>query len=535
MNTKHTTRSVWSGSLGLLLAGGLGLATAQAQPTTLAEFQFNEGTGRTTASAVNGLVGTLGLDQVPDNVPVIIDDSPSGQANDRAVQLMGTGFLVVDDRDNPILAVADEPLTLEAWVRWDGSDPDRYNGIMGYGFSYKLGLDNGQIIWTLFGIVDVNSGHFLPADGAWHHVAAAYEPGVGVTVYLDGVGIFTAETRSMRAFGHNYFSIGAENLGTQLMCSLDRVRVHKALLTDTELDSVAASPKAPLASTLVAYSFNETAMPFQSAVAPARPTMTSEEYNAANSGPVWSTDSPSGRADDFSLEYAGGARRVIVPDPNTAIRLDNGDFTIQAWAKPGPQTARMVMFFNNAPGGAVSFSVNVDRTVHVTTLGILDRTSSAPIPDDGGWHHLAVVHQNGVEFRFYVDGILRDTIAYTGGVLIDVRTDTQFYIGSEPTGGLPYNGKLDRLIVSKGIVAAEDLDYRPIPGVDPGAPELAIETKVEVSWPTLPAGYVLQSSTTPEDQNSWTDVPGTPQASGGNFYQYFPVTSPKTFYRLIKR
>jgi hypothetical protein len=193
------------------------------------------------------------------------------------------------------------------------------------------------------------------------------------------------------------------------------------------------------------------------------------------------------------------------------------------------------LFFNNGPGGAVSFSININSTLFVTTLGILDRTSNATIPNDGGWHHIAVVHENGKEFRFYVDGILGDTQAYTGGVLIDVRTADTFYIGAETAGGLPFVGKLDRLIVSSGIVAPENLDYRPIPGVEPGAPELTIQSMVEVSWPTLPAGYVLQSTTNVEDPNSWTDVPGTPQASDGTYRFYFPVTPQKTFYRLIKR
>ncbi len=535
MNSKSSNARASAFRMGVLLAASLGGAAVQAQPTTLAEFQFNEGTGKTTRSAVNDLTGSLGIAANPDNLPVIVTDTPSGAANDRAVQLSGTGYLLVDDSNTPVLAVADAPLTLETWVKWDGTDADQYNGIMAYGASYKLGLDSGQIIFTLFGIVDVYSGHTLPADGAWHHVAAAYEPGVGVTVYLDGVGLFTAEARSMRAFGNNWFAIGAEGFGNQLLCSLDRVRVHKALLSETEIDSVATTPKAPLASTLVAYNFNETTMPFQSAVSPARPTITSEEYNVNNSGPAFSTDSPSGRAGDSSLEFGTGGRRVIVPDPNTAIRFDTGDFTIQAWVKFQTPTGRSVLFFNNGPGGAVSFSVNIDRTVFVTTLGILDRNSNALIPNDGGWHHIAVVHETGKEFRFYVDGILGDTQAYTSGVLIDTRTADTFYIGAETGGGLPFVGKLDRLMVSKGIVAAEDLDYRPIPGVDPGAPELTIETKVEVAWPTLPAGYILQSSITPEVPASWTDVPGTPQASDGVYRSYFPITSPKTFYRLIKR
>lgn len=526
MKPKYTKRSVWHYPLGVLLAVGLATTALHAQPTTLAEFQFNEGTGTLTRSPTNNLTGSL-VD--PANVPEIITDTPSGAANDRAVQLAGTGYLLVDDSDGPILAVATEPLTLETWIKWDGTDTDQYNGILAYGASYKLGLNNGVILWTLFGVVDVDSGHALPPDGLWHHVAAVYEPGVGVTVYLDGLPSFVAETRSMRAFGNNRFSIGSEGLGNAILAAFDRVRVHKALLSAEELDSVAVSPKAPLSTTLVAYNFNETTLPFQNAQLPARPTLTSEDLIA----PVFSTDSPSGRAGDFSLNYPTATGRVTVADPDTAIRFENGDFTIQAWVKFGPLPARAVLYFNNGPGGAVSFSV-FNREIFVTTLGVLDRDTNAAIPDDGGWHHLAVVHETGKEFRFYVDGILSDTIPYLGGVLIDVRTATTFFIGSEPGGGLPYVGKLDRLIVSKGMVPAAELDYRPIPGVDPDAPELTIQSVVEVAWPSLPAGYVLQSTTTIGVPASWTNVPGTPQATAGTYRFYFPVSSQQTYYRLFK-
>jgi len=516
----------------LLLAGCLGAFAASAQ-TTLADFQFNEGTGTTTASATNGLVGVLGVAPNADNLPSVITESPSGAVGDRAVQLQGTGFLLADDSTSPILAIAAEPLTVEAWVRWDGTDFDQYNGILAYGGSYKLGVNNTEIIWTLFGIVDVSSGLYLPQDALWHHVAAAYEPGVGVTIYLDGVGTYVDETRSMRAFGNNWLSIGAEGFGTSIVAALDRVRVHKALLTAEELDSVAATPKPVLDSTLVAYDFNETEPPFQSAKTPARPAITSEEYFTTSSTPAFSTDSPTGAAGDFSMEFATAGRRVVVPDPDMVINLDPGDFTVQAWVKFGAQGARAVLFYNNGPGGAISFSV-LNRTVFVTTLGILDRDSSAAIPDDGGWHHIAVVHVAGTEFRFYVDGELGDTIPYTGGTLIGARTDTQFYIGSEPTGGLPFVGKLDRLKVSAGVVAAEDLDFRVNPGVDPDTPELTIRTVVEVAWPSLPAGYVLQSTTDIGDPESWTAVPGTPFASEGELRFYFPVTLEQTFYRLVK-
>jgi len=83
-------------------------------------------------------------------------------------------------------------------------------------------------------------------------------------------------------------------------------------------------------------------------------------------------------------------------------------------------------------------------------------------------------------------------------------------------------------------VPPEELDWRVIPGVDPLAPEISIRTVVEVAWPTLPAGYVLQSTTTIADPTSWVNVPGTPYAGDGQYRFYFTPSAVKTFYRLIK-
>jgi hypothetical protein len=163
-------------------------------------------------------------------------------------------------------------------------------------------------------------------------------------------------------------------------------------------------------------------------------------------------------AGDFSMQFAAG-QRVSVPDPTKVLALDpsNPSFTIEAWLKFATPAARAVYFYDNGPGGAVSASVFTNRTAFVTTLGILDRSSAAAIPNDGGWHHIAVVHDNAKEFRFYVDGVLGDTIVYTNGVIF-TRTNEIFYIGSENTGGLQYVGLIDRLRYTKRALRPDQLD-----------------------------------------------------------------------------
>src|SRR3546814_4226698 len=56
----------------------------------------------------SGLTGTVGIPQNPDtDTPLLVDDSPSGVANDRSVTIRGNGYLVAFDTNNPALAFPD--------------------------------------------------------------------------------------------------------------------------------------------------------------------------------------------------------------------------------------------------------------------------------------------------------------------------------------------------------------------------------------------------------------------------------------------
>jgi hypothetical protein len=536
------------GAASLVLASIL--AAPQGNAAALADFQFNEGPNSvTTTSRVNGLVGSLGQAEVPENEPTVTTDTPSQQAGDKALSLTaqqntdGTfqntgGFLIVDDSTNPVLnSLLTGPFTMEAWIKPAPEDLRSLEGIMGYGSTLKMGLmNNGELVFTLFGIVDIRSGVYV-SYGTWQHVAVVWEPGVGVTFYLDGNPTFVAETRLPGAPGTSFLSVGAEQLANSFIGSMDRVRVHTAALTAEQLDTVAATPKAPLPSTAVAYNFSENAAPFASSATAVRPAISSVPFIAQRSRPQWVTNTPSGATNDYALNFTSGTY-VLVPDAPSVIAFnpEDPDFTMEAWVKPEAQPgSKGVIYYYNGPGGAFSFAVTADRKVMVTTLGRLDIGSQATIPNDGNWHHIAAVHEHGQEVRFYVDGVLGDTIAYNMGMLIGERTETEIVIGGEGRGlGNPYRGALDRVRISNEALRVDQLDYLAVPGVTPGAPELAIATVVEVSWPTVPAGYTLQSTMTVEDASSWTAVTNTPLVMEGKYKIYAPTSNQKTYYRLVK-
>ncbi len=306
--------------------------------------------------------------------PVPSDESPSGQEGDRSVH--PKSGLIVEDSEEPVLDILEGPMTIECWVKLDSLEG--WTDIARYGNSYKVGYhDNGNLVFTFFGAIDLDSEFAVEVDEAWHHVAYVWEPGIGVDFYYDGELASHVDTEaSFQEVAYNALNIGSDNNGGSALDGLiDRFRLHQEVLDASQLDSDPNSPKEPLDSTLVAYNFDEEDEPYSNLAEADRP----------------------------------------------AERRSKGN------------------------------------TITVTTFGIIDAHSDVVIPDDGGWHHMAAVHEDLLEFRFYVDGELGETMPYDGGVRFAEVYD--FIIGSEAGGGHPYTGLLDRVKVTRGALNEGDLDY----------------------------------------------------------------------------
>lgn len=510
----------------------LAAPAVSAQP--LFRFDFNEGSGQTVTNESGSLVGLLGLPVDEAAFPVTADISPTGGPADKSVTIVpALGYLLANATNAPALHDLTQPITAEAWI-FLPEYVAQPQGITGYGTSWKLGiLGSGNLAFTLFGVADINSGVFVDV-GAWTHVAASWEPGVGVRFFINGAEVnFVAETRPMRAPGNPYLGVGAAGFnGEPLLGSVDRLRVHRAVLAAEALDSVAATPKPAVASTAAAFDFGEAQAPYKSTGTLTLDAVPAQPIQIAARSPQFTNDTPSGLEGDTALSFDGNDL-LTVDDLGQVLTLPDGNFTIQAWIKFDtlPQ-ARSILLGNFGPGGAVSFSVTSARELFVTTYGIADTRSAALVPNDGLWHHVAVIHRNGQDLRFYVDGVLGDTIAYTGG--LQTRDNTYFNLGSELGSTNPYRGLMDRMQVSSVAMDPKDLDFLAIPGVEPDAPELTIGTAVSVSWPTAATGFILQSTATAENPASWTNVTTAPVVIGDTFYSLLPALETKTFFRLVR-
>jgi endonuclease/exonuclease/phosphatase family metal-dependent hydrolase len=246
-------------------------------------------------------------------------------------------------------------------------------------------------------------------------------------------------------------------------------------------------------------------------------------------GSSWNTNSPTGHTNDFSL-FFNGARRVTLTDTNQIIGTNglNDNYTLQAWVKLAVNylpTERAVLFqYERKPG--FSLSINTNRTLHTTTFKIKDISTSAAFPNDGQWHHVAVVHTDGANMKFYIDANLAATIAYTNGA--GYRTDSTLTIGSAEDGANPFTGYLDRISFDERALAPAQFDF-------PAIPPLGIRKNgnaLTVFWPTWKTGYVLQMNSS-LDTTNWTNV--STQAQGNENQATITPTNSAKYFRLKRQ
>jgi len=453
-------------------------------PTKLIDFDFTEGQGITTTSAVGGLVASLGTEYIynpeTDDDAIVADSFFSSK--DTVLKSVGKSWLTSEEYETALLDRT-KPFTLETWVYIDPENDKTFEGYIVCDNSIKIGCNSQhEFEMTFYGVADIMSGITVPL-GQWQHYAASYDPaavwyddqGVEQTgvVYFYLNGDFMAEVG--QATGPNDRTgkkvlIGGES-GWPIWGCMNRARIHQGVASDPYsaydyLDCDPQNPKPVKAETVLSYSFDNPEFPQVNEVSPAiELTNAGKEYadqqNAKNV--QWSTLNPEGKEGAYSLLFDATKSRTAKFDISY-LKIDGEDpsYTAEAWIKTTKPSSRQVLFSNNGPSARFSFSVNSDMTVHSTTYGIKDYTTSASIPNDGDWHHVAFILDWQSEWVYaYVDGVL----CYEGDVYVNgsgqgMLFDGSYsdgFIGSE--GGSYFTGNIARLRIHSGVVAAKDLDY----------------------------------------------------------------------------
>jgi hypothetical protein len=426
-----------------------------------------------------------------------------------------------------------EDFTIQAWLKFGAIPQGRTYAAFGYGdgAGYTLTLSDTrrpQLIFMGLGVGAPDAT--IPDDNAWHHLAVVHVQGQEVRYYLDGALKGTVpHTAGVKPADNRKLVLGSFlNTVHAFVGQLDRLKIGRGALSAEALDSK-AKPSVPPSGAL--FDFNE---------GEGNTVMSRTGLEGRFIGtPSFSTDTPSGLSGDYSLSLeqdltSGIAQtRVEVLDPAGTLSFNNEDFTIQVWAKFGqyPEN-RGATVFGYGDGAGYNLMIGGDRTLGIFFMGLGGSGSGVVIPNDGNWHHLAVVHVQGQELRYYIDGNLVSTKPYTLGV--KPADNRKLTLGSFVNTVNSYSGLIDRLWINKGVLSANALDSSRVPQAGPVAgPAIAIGHAAVIAWPTIPAGYILQSADEPQAP-VWMNVTKVPIAEAGLYKLFVPATETNKAYRLIK-
>ena len=142
-------------------------------------------------------------------------------------------------------------------------------------------------------------------------------------------------------------SIGAKEDGAcQFRGRMDRVRLHKGLLSASELDSDPINPKPVTENTILSYNFNSTVLPFASDGTFGIPVYSEDVSTGDPNVVTWSNSTPAkdrnwpGSENDYSLyidnsnTVGNTTHRIIFPTEGLVFE-DQSDpsFSMDAWIK----------------------------------------------------------------------------------------------------------------------------------------------------------------------------------------------------------
>ncbi len=110
------------------------------------------------------------------------------------------------------------------------------------------------------------------------------------------------------------------------------------------------------------------------------------------------------------MVFTGGASGFVLPNE---FAIPGQEFTVEAWVQRGSTQAASTdggggQIFGGSSGG-FSFGITDDGRLYLSHVGIVSFFSDTAVRDSG-WHHLALSRVGG-SIKFYVDGVLKSTLA----------------------------------------------------------------------------------------------------------------------------
>ncbi|MDD5095009.1 MAG: cohesin domain-containing protein [Dehalococcoidia bacterium] len=397
-------------------------------------------------------------------------------------------------------------LTITAWAQTTqayGTLISHDNG----GFDRTIDIDNrgGGLGWSAFSGSGAVLGYYPVTVNEWVFMAAIWDQnGQTVKFYVNDE--LYQEAGSLGS-GWDYFNIGSNpSFGAYLSGLVDEIRVYNYALSQSEITSLRmsiplpASTPTPIAGpAMVAY------YPFDGDY--------QDHSSYGNHG------TPKGNMTFASAQIVQGAKFdgaswIEVADSNS---LDiSTSFTFSAWLyKEDAGTGGWEVIFSKGDTSALDgtspygFSHSIDGKypqVRVMKNNWYQHVTSRTMGDFKFWH-LVTATWDGSTIKFYINGALKDSQAWTGTL---PNSAAKLLIGKDPPGSTEYfKGIIDDLRIYNYALSQSEVS-----ALYGGAPTTPVPTAPPVPNPTP------TPSPTPSPQPVPTTTPtttptSTPSVAGG--------------------
>ena len=177
---------------------------------------------------------------------------------------------------------------------------------------------------------------------------------------------------------------------------------------------------------------------------------------AAQGEPTIAEEGPSEEGGHLHLDHGAHLEAV---DTDRILDIKTAPLLVEAWVRHRGQREQQygASIFSYGIGGGFRLGINHKGETLFTLYGIGEATGTQSIvPPDGAWHHVAVNFHHCRNVDVYVDGVLTDQLELRG--YPRSPSNPLVRVGNEIGLVTPFEGDIDRIRVSTGVFAAEELD-----------------------------------------------------------------------------
>jgi len=220
--------------------------------------------------------------------------------------------------------------------------------------------------------------------------------------------------------------------------------------------------------------------------------------------------------------------------PGTYVNLGNFSFTpgqsltLEAWVNLDT-TADPTAYYDilgNFPDYGIGFVPGDGVKMYTSSTGV-----TTPPASLGQWHYLVGVYDGTANTStVWMDGVQGP--AKSGGSGLTAFSSNPVLIAASRDGSnnsFNLKGYVAEVAIYTNALSAAQLRIHFRTAV-PSIPPISIANAVIVSWPSLPPGYVLQTS--PNVAGPYVNYSGSIYGNGNNFIAPVPTGSSNSFFRL---